>query len=174
MADSSEYKTIPHKDWSLHRKRNFIYWFHTFAKSKQRKGNKWLRTCNMCIYWVCFLLKAFIQSNQSLSLHHSYCLCFTVLTISIVLLMFTAQTVTFTGNIPNSSLILPSTALDIHHFLNSLTVTTGEICCHHLDPQAQQFCTKLLYCPSWCQNFASCQEHSEYTYFEWYWGSHSL
>jgi hypothetical protein len=54
----------------------------------------------------------------------------------------------FTVNIPSFFLVLPSISLGIRHFLNPLTIISGEMHCHGLDRLAQQFHTVLPYCHS--------------------------
>jgi hypothetical protein len=111
-----------------------------------------------------FLLKslAFIQLHQSHSVHHSYHLsqlqCLQRSHRSIHTLMFI--------NIPHSFLTLPSHSLDIQHFLNPFTITSGGNNAHDLEPLAQQFYTGHFCCPSGIRMWSPAESCSGYSYLK--------
>lgn len=52
----------------------------------------------------------------------------------------------------------PSVVSDMQHFINPLTIISGEVCCQSLDLLTQQFPPGLFYSASWYQNMVPCQE----------------
>jgi hypothetical protein len=73
-----------------------------------------------------------------------------------------------TANIPDFPLTsMPSISSDIQHFLNPLTITSGEIRFHGLDLLAQQSYTGLPYCPNGVRTYSPTKSHSEYNSFKW-------
>jgi hypothetical protein len=104
---------------------------------------------------------AFIRLHQSLFIVLTGCLSFNIFTIP------TAYSLMSITNNPNFFLILPFIS-DIQLFLNSLTITSGEICCHRLEPLVQLVILHwALYCPHGVRTQSHTKSHSEYSCFKW-------
>jgi hypothetical protein len=100
-----------------------------------------------------FLLEVTSLYSASLvSIHHSYgtyqlhfLYSSHFVSHSLLKLLFTAS---IHSCLPDSSI-----SSDVQHFLNPLTITSGEICCHGLDSLISGF-TLGFFIVLWCQNMS--------------------
>lgn len=118
--------------------------FHNLTINIWKKMNIIKHTIHEFYGVSLFLEFTSLYPASSVSVHHSYqlsqleCLHNSCL-VSDSRLMLSCSVPTFPSSLSFSS--------DIQHFFNPLTITSGYIGCHGLDPWAQLFYTGPFYCP---------------------------